>query len=385
MTLPPFVPAIAWLLPYLSLFRLGRRTPNLSDAPPATSRTVSVVIPARNEAATILTVVDSILQSRYPSLELIVVDDRSTDATAALVASRAAGDTRLRLVSGRELPEGWYGKPWACFQGAEVARGEVLVFTDADTRHGPALLEQAIGALDANGADLLTIAPHQRCLTFWERLIMPQVWLLLGLRYHPDAVNHARHARDVIANGQFIMVRRAAYESVGTHAVVRQEVAEDLALAQECWRRGQKLHFAFAEQLMDTRMYTGLRELVEGWSKNIYLGGRRSFPEEPLRRALVPAALGIAVGFWLLPPAVLLLDALGAGFPAWHGAAFVAMGLSVGFWGMISRGMAIPMWYALGYPLGALATLLIIARSTLRGRHRVEWKGRRYGVSVNRT
>ena len=142
---------------------------------------------------------------------------------------------------------------------------------------------------------------------------MPQIWLLLGLRYHPREVNRARRERDVIANGQFILTTREAYDAVGTHAAVRHEVAEDLALAQAYLRHGRRIHFAFAERLMETRMYQGLPQLVEGWSKNVYLGGRRSFPEEPARRALVPAMLLAAMGFWLLPPLVLLAGTLGAG------------------------------------------------------------------------
>jgi chlorobactene glucosyltransferase len=375
--------SLPWFLPFLTLFRLARKTPNLRQVTPAGGRSVSVIIPARNEARSIETVVDSVLASAYPRLEVLVVDDRSTDETAALVERRCALDPRLRLVRGRELPHGWYGKPWACWQGYQAAGGEVLVFTDADTRHEPELLGRAVGALERTGAGLVTVAPRQRCVTFWERLVMPQVWLLLGLRFHPDTVNHAKHARDVIANGQFVMIPREAYLAAGTHEAVRAEVAEDLALAQQTWKAGRTVHFTFAEDYMETRMYTGLRDLVEGWSKNIYLGGRRSFPEEPVRRALVPLALAAAVLFWLVPPFTLLLAALGAGGGWLVDQALTATAASLGFWSLISIGMRIPVWYALGYPAGAMMTLYIIGRSTLRGRTRVEWKGRTYGRSVN--
>ena len=254
---------------------------------------------------------DSILGSTYRPFDLLVVDDRSTDDTAAIVERLAAADPRVRLIHGAPLPEGWYGKPWACAQGAERAAGALLLFTDADTRHEPELLGRAVAALQRERADLVTVSPHQRCVTFWERVVMPQIWLLLGMRYHPRRVNRARRERDVIANGQFILTSREAYEAVGTHAAVRHEVAEDLALAQTYFRHGRRLHFAFAERLMETRMYQSLPQLVEGWSKNIYLGGRRSFPGEPLLQALVPVMLALALGFWLAPPAVLLLAAAG--------------------------------------------------------------------------
>jgi len=375
--------SLPWFLPFLTLFRLARKTPNLRQVVPVGDRFVSVIVPARNEDRAIETVVDSILASAYPRFELLVVDDRSTDETAALVERRSATDPRLRLIRGGELPDGWYGKPWACWQGYQAARGDVLVFTDADTRHAPELLGRTVGALASTGAALVTVGPRQRCVTLWERLVMPQVWLLLGLRYHPDRVNHARRARDVIANGQFVMMPREAYVAIGTHEAVRMEVAEDLALAQQTWKSGRKIHFAFAEDYMETRMYTGLRDLIEGWSKNIYLGGRRSFPDEPVRRALVPLALATAELFWLVPPLALLLAALGAGDGRLLDPARIATAASLGFWSLISIGMRIPVWYALGYPVGVMVTLYIILRSTLRGRGRVEWKGRTYGRSIN--
>jgi len=207
---------------------------------------------------------------------------------------------------------------------------------------------------------------------------MPQIWLLLALRYHPARVNRARRERDMIANGQFILVPRASYERVGTHEVVRGEVAEDLALAQAFHRAGMRLRFMFAERLMETRMYRSLPEMVEGWSKNMYLGGRRSFPGEPVLRALVPVMLVAGFAFWLLPPAALIMaearGTLGT-------AAAVACALSAVFWSLISVGMRIPPWYGLLYPLGALTALGIGIRSAWRGSRMVEWRGRAYTAS----
>lgn len=378
MDLAALVPALPWLAPFAALIRLARHRPELADTPPAhRGPLLSVIIPARNESGTLATVIGSLRASTYEPLEIIIVDDRSTDDTAAQAAAFAAADPRIHLIEGDALPDGWFGKPWACVQGARAARGEVLVFTDADTRHAPDLLPHAMAALEQERADLLTISPHQRCETFWERVVMPQVWFLLGVRYHPRAVNRARRARDVIANGQFIMVRREAYERVGTHAAVRHEVAEDLALAQAFFRAGLRSYFAFAESLMETRMYESLPHLVEGWSKNIYLGGRRSFPEEPVRRALVPLALAGAMLFWLLPPLALAARLAGIG-PALAPAAAAATGLSAMFWMLMSAGMRIPIAYGLLYPVGSAMVLYIVLRSTWRGARRVEWRGRTY-------
>jgi chlorobactene glucosyltransferase len=378
MSVATLWPALPWLGPLLGIFHLARRSPDLSTAPVASGRLVSVIIPARNEAETIETVVRSVLSSTYEPLEVIVVDDRSTDHTAQLVEEMARDDARVRLVGGAELPAGWFGKQWACWQGYRAARGELLVFTDADTTHEPELLGHAVGALEAERADLLTLLSRQRCESFWERLVMPQIWVLLGVRYRPSSVNRSSRRRDVIANGQFILFPRAAYEAIGTHEAVRGEVAEDLALAQTVVRAGRKLFLAHAEPLIATRMYRGLGHLVEGWSKNIYLGGRRSFPDEPVRRALVPVLLSGAMLFWLTPPLVGLAGLAGPGDPGpWVPA---AIGLSALFWMLVSFGMQIPVIYGLGYPLGAAVGLYIVLRSVSRGARRVEWKGRVYDV-----
>lgn len=377
MHLPP-VASLPWLLPFVPLIRLAwrGRHPALADAPTASGTLVSIVIPARNESANIETVLRSVLGTAYAPLEIIVVDDRSLDDTAAKVERIAREDPRVRLVRGAELPAGWYGKPWACVQGFRLARGELLLFTDADTRHAPALLGHAVGALEREPADLVTILPTQLCLTLAERLVMPQLFFLLSARYHPDRVNHARTAADVIANGQFILVRRDAYTAVGTHETVKHEVAEDLALGQEFWRRGKRIHLAYADQLMQTRMYTSLHQLVEGWSKNLYLGARRAYIDHPLRRRLAPAGVLLGFLFWLIPPLAL---AAAAAWPALFAPAAWAAAFSLLFWMIVTGGMGIPFAYGLLYPIGALLASWIAARSIVRGAARVEWKGRVYG------
>ncbi len=378
MPLTEWLPALPWAAPFLSFLRLADKRPDLGRATPVSGRPLSVIVPARNERGVIGNVVRSILGGGYEPLELIVVDDQSEDGTAEVVRAIAAEDPRVRLVEGAPLPGGWYGKPWACAQGAAAAGGKLLLFTDADTTHHPGLHARAVGLREDLDADLLTLAPRQRCVTFWERLVMPQVWLLLGFRFHPRVVNRARRPRDLIANGQFILISREAYDAIGGHAAVRGEVAEDLALAQALQAAGRRVRFAFAERHMETRMYRSLGHMVEGWTKNLYLGGRRSYPEEPVLRALVPLGLGLAIGFWLLPTIGLLLGLTGV-VPLLVAPALRAWGVAAGFWALMSAAMRIPPWYGLLHPLGAGMALAIVALSTLRGGRRVEWKGRVYG------
>ncbi len=343
----------------------------MDDATPLRGIPVSIVVPARNESATIETVVWSLLASTYDDFEILVVDDQSSDDTAARVAAVTAADPRVRLITGAALPDGWFGKPWACHQGARAAHGEILLFTDADTTHQPALLGHAVGALRAEEADLLTLTSRQLCRSTGERLVMPQIWLLLGLRYPPATVNRATRIDQLVANGQFIMVTRDAYAATGGHEAVRGEVVEDLALAQRFFRERRRVRMLHGERLLSTRMYRNLHELVEGWSKNLYVGARQSAGDSRLLQRLAPWSLMAAFGWWLVPP-VLLAFGVGAS------AMLLAIGLSVSFWALIAFGMEIPIAYALGYPAGAAMALWIALRSIFRGTHRIEWRGRTY-------
>lgn len=361
--------ALPWLLPLAALPILSRKHPRLVDEPQSAGTMVSVIVPARNESGTIDGLLTSLRRTTYAPVEIIVVDDVSTDATATIAERHSAEDSRVRVVRGAPLPDGWYGKSWACVQGYRAARGELLLFTDADTIHEPTVLGHAVGALERSNADLATVLTRQELLTFWERAVMPQILTLLLFRYRPAQLNRARRRRDVIANGQFILVRREAYESVGTHEVVRDGVAEDLLLAQRFLEMGKRLRAWWADDLIATRMYTGLGAMVEGWSKNIYLGGRATFPEEPLLRALVPLALIAGPAFWLAPLVALFVGA------AWAPA---AIALSVAFWTLIVMGLRLPPMYGLAYPLGAVVTLVMVVRSLSRGDRRVVWRGREY-------
>jgi chlorobactene glucosyltransferase len=249
----------------------------------------------------------------------------------------------------------------------------VLVFTDADTTHHPDLIGHAVGALEAESADLLTLTSEQTCTTFWERLVMPQIWALLGWRYPPTAVSKATKPHQVVANGQFIAVTRTGYDAVGGHEAVKGEVVEDLALAQHYLVAGKRLRMMHGESLLSTRMYRSLGEMVEGWSKNLYLGARQSLRGLPRLVPLAPLGMMIGIAFWLVP---LILLVFGVARPAMC----VAVALSLAYWTLISAGMKIPVRYAFGYPVGAAMALWIAARSAVRGARRVEWRGRTYDM-----
>jgi chlorobactene glucosyltransferase len=322
--------------------------------------------------------VASLLNSVYPRREIIVVDDDSIDGTGDILRIlEEHSNGGLRIVTGAPLPAGWLGKPWACWQGYQLARGEVLLFTDADTRHDDALLGHAVGALRNREADMVSVMPRQLLVSFWERLIMPPIFALIMFRF-PDLrrVNRARDPRNVVANGQFLLIRREAYEAIGGHESLRTEVVEDQALAQRLITNGRRLFVAHAEELLETRMYRSLGGIIEGWSKNLATAMRRSTPAWLGSAApwLVAATL---VALWVIPPGV-LIGALFTSVPtrlqAW---ALLVTALSLLFWLVLLIRLRVPPLFVLGYPFAALGVAALVLRSGHRG-PRIEWKGRAY-------
>ncbi len=375
----PLVFTLPWLA-ILGYLLFAVKVPRaLPERSPSACPSVSIVVPARNEALNIETCVRSLAATEYPDFEIIVVDDRSEDGTGDLARAVPAGNAkRLEVVEGAEMPDGWMGKPWACAQGAARATGELILFTDADTTHGPDLLMRAVAGMAEDAADLMTLLGRQLMETFWERVVQPHIFLMMLFRY-PDFEKIARqgHWRDALANGQYMLFRRDVYDAFGGHEAVRGAVVEDQALAQLVKREGHVLSIRSDEDFA-TRMYRSLGEIVRGWSKNIVHGGRASLPSH-LRRVMLPAVLLGGVGLWIVPPLCLVLALWGVGGPGlliWSGGAVF---FSAVLWMLFTRQMLAPPLYGLAYPAGSVVTMFIVLRASMRG-SRVEWKGREYTV-----
>lgn len=373
--------ALPWLVGLAVFLRRAQDSRSLdaeSAAVPADAPLVSVIVPARNERHNIERCIRSILASDWPRLEVLVVDDHSSDGTTEAARAAAGGDSRMQIVVPPPLPDGWFGKQWACVTGARAARGEILVFTDADTWHAPDLLPRAVAALRSRGADLLSVGGWQEMASFWEKLLQPQFFVFLAMRFGgTETVNRSHRVSDKIANGQFIAIRRDAYDAMGGHAAVRDKVAEDLALAQRFFAAGRRTSLVLGMAQLSTRMYASLGELIRGWSKNAYAGGIDAARGGRIGRLLFPVLLPLPPVFMIVPPLVLFIALLmpaPAGLVIW---AAVVSGALLLFWLLVYRAVEQPLGYALLYPLGAAMTIAILTRAIARGR-RVEWKGREY-------
>lgn len=230
---------------------------------------VSVIIPARNEETNIERVVRSIAPQRHVR-EMIVVDDASTDRTPEILTGLCREVPLLRTIRLDALPEGWTGKSHAAAAGAKEASGEWLLFTDADTEHLPGSLEAMLRRATEANAGLLSLSPGQQTLTWWERSIIPYVFVQLARIFPFEEVSDPASQR-AAANGQYLLVRRSVYNEVGGFEAVRGEILDDVALARLVKRRGGRLIFLPGAEWVRTRMYTSFRSMWQGWSKNLYL------------------------------------------------------------------------------------------------------------------
>ncbi len=347
--------------------------PLLSRAPRARLPRVSIVVPARNEERSIERCVRSLATQRFVEAEVIVVDDRSTDATPDILARLALEYPNVRVIHGGDLPDGWVGKPWALHQGTRIARGGWLLFTDADSVHAPAGVASALAFALAARCDVLSIATHQEFGTFWERATLP---FILGMVLYASgtlaALNDPLQPQRALANGQYILVTRAAYDAIGGHAALRAEIAEDVQFARRMKADGRfRLLLGGGTRLASVRMYRALPEIWQGFTKNVFVGAEGN----------LPALLGGATSMFVLSASPLLAARAilrGRPYEAIEAAAATLAGIVTAWRGTRMVGMEPST--AVFQPFGMTFFGLIMLNSTFRvlsGRG-VEWRGRRY-------
>jgi glycosyltransferase involved in cell wall biosynthesis len=329
---------------------------------------ISAIIPARNEEAGVARAVES-LAAQAEIGEIIVVNDDSTDRTPEILSNLKFQIANLRVLDAQGAPpDGWTGKNRAAWLGAQAARGEWLLFTDADVTHVRGAAARALADAAAHNAALVSYSPEQETPAWWERAVIPLVFSRLAARYSYARVSDPG-TPDAAANGQFLMIRRDAYESAGGHAAVAAEILEDVALARLVKRAGHRLYFAPGQGIARARMYASPGAMWQGWRKNLYLLMGRS-----------PAAVAAELLF-VVPWIALLLLALGwvnALFPALGAALLAARHAVYALELRQNRHSARDSLYYLPGAFFYAAALLASAWSCRRGE--VEWKGRKYPV-----
>ena len=344
--------------------------PPMRDGPP-----VSVIVPARDEERGIGAAIRSLRALEYRPVEVIVVDDESRDGTAAAARDAAGGDPRVRVLTGEPLPPGWVGKPWACWQGVRAARGEWLLFTDADVVHSPDSLGRALAMALRLGRGGVTLFPTIEAEGPAERTVIPAAAAAIGAFVAPGPLSRSRRSAVAIAAGGYMLLERGLYERVGGHAAVRGRMVDDVTLATRVKRAGALLVAAPAGDLARLRMYHGAREVWQGWSKNASFGD-----EGGAAKALVGAP-AVAV------LAVVPLAAPGEGVGRRDRRLAVAGAVGTASLVVLQRlttwAVPTPPRYAATMPLG----MVVLSAAAIRGAlerlagRGPRWRGRRYPLA----
>jgi len=335
-----------------------------STAPP-TAPLVSVIVPARNEEASLGRCLSSLLEQTGVDCEILVVNDGSTDRTRQIAESFL----HVRVVDADPLPPGWTGKSNALWTGVQHARGKWLLFTDADTVHLPGSLQRALEEASRHRADLLSYSPKQEVHSFWERSLMPVIFAELRRMYRPKEVSDPTSPA-AAANGQYLLVSREAYDRVGGHAAIASTLLEGVELAKAVKRSGRRLRFRYAADAVSTRMYPSFPQMWEGWTKNLAV--------------LFPQAIRLAIGRSLEFAALIGGPVLAVVALSRDSRSMLAAGAAIGLAAGLNFFLRIAKAHfgvvnSLLAPLGLPIFVLLLVRSRLHyKRGKVEWKGRTY-------
>jgi glycosyltransferase involved in cell wall biosynthesis len=340
---------------------------------------VSVIIPARNEEASIGRAIESV--AAQPEVEeIIVVNDQSTDATAAVLCELAARIPKLKVMSTGGLPDGWVGKNYAASIGAAAARGDWLLFTDADTYHSSGSARRALEDAADHDAVLVSYSPEQEVNTFWERALIPFVYCRLVERFSYARVNDFA-SPDAAANGQFLMVLREVYEAIAGHEGVAGEVLEDVALARRVKTGGHRIYFTAPIGVVQTRMYRSFSAMWQGWTKNLYplMGGTPRSMLAELGRVVPWPEISLLIFYGTF--------AAGSGIASpWIPLVLVVIMLFLRHlrYGLLLHRNLYRVSYVQYYGVGAaLYTAALVASWWKNTRGSVEWKGRTYAARAH--
>ncbi|HSP15673.1 MAG TPA: glycosyltransferase [Thermoanaerobaculia bacterium] len=359
--------ALALLNTILNLLLIRRVRPRALDREPL----VSIIVPARDEERSIEVTVRALLSQDYGSFELIVVNDRSTDATGAILARIAAEDARLRVVDNEEPPPGWLGKPWALHQGSRHARGELLLFVDADILYGPGALRAVVAEIERSGVTMIGLFPHLEMHGLWENATMANL-PMLGFTFLPTWLgDRLKLTTLAIGGGTGNLIRHADYEAIRGHEALKAAVVDDIGLARHVRSSGRHTELIRAENLISVRMYHGLAEMVRGFTKNSFA---------TMDRRYVAVILGLL--FSLLVNVFPYVWALTG-----DRLALATVGLITLTRVILFATLGYPLWSAVFlHPLQILLWTFIMARSMwITGvRRQLNWRGRSYDAAQTR-
>jgi chlorobactene glucosyltransferase len=351
------------------------RKPKSNVDLPEPAPLISVLIPARNEKANIRVCLESLRRQDYPNFEILVLDDSSTDGTGDIVARIADEDSRVRLLHGKPLPEGWAGKPFACHQLAQEARGSWLLFTDADTVHAPSMLRRVLGVALVSRAALISGFPYQRTTSLWQKTALPIMFyfiLLCGLPLW--WLQRSRGTMPSVAIGQFLFFSANEYRSIGGHEAVKSRIVEDVWLGREVSRHHYRQLTLDLSSLVSCQMYREFGTMWDGITRWFYTVASLS--------VVTMVGLIAAAVLLFLAPFLWLIYGLLLAQPAWAWEILVMLQVAILFLArfLAGRRFSQPKTSIILHPIGMAFLVLISFYASyqyLTGAG-VKWKGRVY-------
>jgi glycosyltransferase involved in cell wall biosynthesis len=363
---------LAWIASVIDLAIGVRTMPWLRDVAPledARCPSVSILFAGRDEAEKMPEAIKTMLALDYPHYEVIAVDDRSEDATGAILEAAARSDARLKRVRVDSLPQGWLGKPHALEQAYERSTGEWIVFTDADVHFRPDLLRRVIALAEVKNWDHLTLLAAPKLHTFGERIALTFFGMCFLMGTRPWRANDPK-SRGYTGIGAFQIVRRGAYEKAGTHRRLAMEVVDDLKLGKIIKEAGFRSGVARGEDAVSVHWHSGLGNIVRGTTKNFFASTGFKL------RIIASQVVGMLVMFLLPAVALPFLRGWALVFAA------IAAGLTLILAAGAAKGIGASPLYGLTYPLGALIMCWMLLRSTAVTfwQGGVTWRGTFYPI-----
>ncbi|MDR1575161.1 MAG: glycosyltransferase [Treponema sp.] len=375
MLSPFYYPALGCAAAYFFILSLANhyemwrftRGPEVVDGP-----LVSVLIPARNEEKNIERCLASLQNQIYRNYEILVLNDNSSDGTAAIIERIAAGDSRVRVFTGAPLPEDWYGKPFALHQLSRHAKGDILLFTDADTIHSPASISWAVSNMQALKADMISGYIGQKFFKFGEVITVPLMFFLTGFVIPLFINRFVKVSFFSAAIGQYIVIKNDVFKAIGGCEAFKKKTSEDIYMARHVKQMGYNTCFLNITEHVKCRMYNGYRSAIEGIGKNVFdfMG----------KNTIILFLAAVAVFFFLFFPFPLLFFCIARSSP-WTFAILIVNILYTLSWIFMFLGQRLNWWYGFLWPLMFLNLLYMAAWSwfrTVSGRGFL-WKGRRVG------
>jgi glycosyltransferase involved in cell wall biosynthesis len=372
--------SVAWGLLIKSMSDSFTKTPYLDrfEQKKHSTPKVSVILPARNEEWFIKKCLDSLLDQDYENYEIIAIDDSSEDATGKIIQEYTKKDSKIIHVSARPKPDGWMGKNWACMEGYKKATGEILLFTDSDTRHSKNMISLAVSHLLSLELDALTVIPKMICLDVWTKITLPVLSTFLHTRFSALRVNDPAKKTGYFF-GSFFVIKRHVYEAVGTHQGVRQEIIEDGALGKKVKESGHKMRMVRGDHLIDAVW-------ARDWS-SLWNGLKRIMIPLYLQSRSIAVGIFFAVLFLLLMPYALLVYSavffdVSLSFSALFWVSVISSGLLYGAGLLDARSLSIKMSHAVCGPVGSFVIVAGFLCGMLQAKSKmaVSWRGRAYSM-----